>query len=371
MFYGYEWLAVFLCSLAGCVGLVVTKNTHLSLSARGHAGETVQSAHANPTPRIGGIAIGAALVVSLYFAPKPLMGNYLLFVLSITPVFLAGLADDFGYTIRPAWRLAAAALSNIVAIVMLQLWIPRVDIPFLDELVAYAPFGIVLTVFAVSGICNAFNLIDGLNGLSTGTGAIVATGIASIAYIGGNPHIAQLSILLIAALAGFLVLNFPFGKLFLGDAGAYSLGHILGWFAILLVDRIPEVSAWAILLVFFWPVADTLFAMFRRISAGNKMGQPDRLHYHHLVMRALEILWLGRSRRHIANPLATIVLMPLIAAPALTGVLLWNQPLLGFVATLFFSFLFVASYFGLINVAKRYRSRFDHKTQQWAHVGGS
>tara|TARA_E500000305_G_C4018797_1_gene237403 strand:+ start:738 stop:1826 length:1089 start_codon:yes stop_codon:yes gene_type:complete len=360
MMIGYEGLVVFLCSLAGCAALYWTKNLHMGRSARGHSGAAVQSAHGNPTPRIGGVAIGGALLVSLFFAPTSMMDNYGPFVISLTPVFFAGLADDLGYDVPPWARLAAAALSSALAITFLQMWIPRVDVPYIDGLVAIAPVGICLTVFATSGVCNAFNLIDGLNGLSAGTGVMVAVGLAAIASAGGDSNFVQLSTLLGAALAGFLVFNFPFGKLFLGDAGAYSLGHILAWFAILIVYRLPEVSTWAVLLVFFWPVADTLFAIYRRLRVGARMDRPDRLHYHQFVMRALEIVCLGRGKRHIANPLATLVMMPLVAMPVVTGVVLWDQALLSFISVLVFSFLFVSSYMLGIRVAAAMRGRLRY-----------
>ena len=341
----YEALAVFLCSLAGCALLYWTKNFHLGRSARGHSGGAVQSAHKDPTPRIGGIAIGGALILSLFFVPPSMLDNYGPFVVSLTPVFLAGLADDLGYHVPPWMRLLAAALSSAVAAALLQIWIIRVDIPYVDMLVACAPVGIVLTLFATSGVCHAFNLIDGINGLSAGTGVMTALGIASIAHAAGDPNAVQMSILMVAAIAGFLIFNFPLGKLFLGDAGAYSLGHVLAWFAILIVYRLESVSTWAMLLVFFWPVADTLFAIYRRKIAGRDFDQPDRLHYHQFVMRGLEIEWLGRGRREIANPLATLVMMPLIACPIIAGVLLWNEPLMAFLSLLVFAFFFVATYY--------------------------
>ena len=361
MFEGFGGLIIFGFSVAGCALLVMTKGLHLGRSARGHSGSAVQSAHHDPTPRIGGVAIGAALVLSLFFAPKSMMDNYLPFVLSLAPVFVAGLADDLGYEVRPKWRLLAAALSSLLAVVMLEMWVTRVDIPFVDGIIAFAPVGIFLTIFATCGICNAFNLIDGLHGLSAGTGILIAAGLATIAYIAGDPNFVKLSVLLIAALAGFLVLNFPFGKLFLGDAGAYSLGHILAWFAILILDRLSGVTTWAILLVFFWPVADTLFAIYRRSRSGSKLGQADRLHYHQFVMRSLEVVWLGRERRQLANPLATLIMMPLIAMPIATGVYLWDRPLLSFIAVVVFALFFVGSYLAGIRLAPSCRRRFTSK----------
>ena len=356
----YDWLVVFLCAALSCGFLIVTKQWHMSRTARGHAGSAVQSAHKMPTPRIGGVAIGLALIASILFAPTSMLDNYVPFIVSLTPVFLAGLAEDFGYNVSPGKRLAAAAVSSVIAIALLGMWIDRTGIAYLDVIVSFAPVGIVLTVFATAGVCNAFNLIDGLNGLSAGTGVLVAAGIATIAYSGGDPNFAKLATLLIAALAGFLVFNFPLGRLFLGDAGAYSLGHILAWFAILLLDRISAASPWALLLVFFWPVADTLFAIARRKVKGRKFDQPDRLHFHQLVMRGLEIVWLGRGRRSISNPLATLVMMPFIAMPIVSGVVYWNRPIacIGFFVA--YSVLYVSAYYAGLAVIRRNRIKLGN-----------
>ncbi len=303
------------------------------------------------------MAIRAALVASLYLAPSSVLDHYAPFVISLLPVFVAGLLDDLGFDVLPKWRLGAAALSSFIAIALLQMWIPTVDAPFLDTLVEVAPVGILLTVFVTTGVCHAFNLIDGLNGLSSGTGALIAVGIAAIAFRAGNPNFVSFSMLFVAALAGFLLYNFPFGRLFLGDAGAYSLGHMLSWFAILLMNRLPDVTTWAVLLLFFWPVADTLFAIFRRSVRGKKFDQPDRLHFHQLVMRALEIMWLGPSRRRYSNPLATTLLMPLVASPIVCGVILWDKPMAGFLCVIAFSLLFVGSYVMILRLAVSCRKR--------------
>ena len=108
--------------------------------------------------------------------------------------------------------------------------------------------------------------------------------------------------MVIAAVLGFMILNFPFGKIFLGDAGAYVLGHLLVWTSILLIKYQPSVSPFAVLLVFFWPIADTGLAIWRRLKLGNPTDRPDRLHFHQLTMRYLEIRFFGRDRRNISNP---------------------------------------------------------------------
>ena len=91
----------------------------------------------------------------------------------------------------------------------------------------FAPFAIFFTIFATVGVVNAFNLIDGLNGLSSYVSISVATSLSIIAFQVGQLQFTIFLALLSAAVLGFFVLNFPLGKIFLGDGGAYTLGHLL------------------------------------------------------------------------------------------------------------------------------------------------
>ena len=202
---------------------------------------------------------------------------------------------------------------------------------------------------------NAFNLIDGLNGFSSYVSVSVAISLSIIAFQIANVQVAIFLALLIASVLGFMTLNFPFGKIFLGDGGAYVLGHLLVWSAILLINHSRELSAFAILLIFFWPVADTGLAIWRRWKLGNPAGRPDRLHFHQLAMRFLEIRFFGRDRRSLANPLATVALIPLISTPQVLGVLFWDNFVATVWCTLGVGLLFVATYLVGINIAKKSR----------------
>ena len=151
------------------------------------------------------------------------------------------------------------------------------------------------------------------------------------------------------------MLNFPLGKIFLGDGGAYALGHLLVWSGIVLINYESTVSAFAILLVFFWPVADTGLAIWRRWKLGNPTDRPDRLHFHQLAMRFLEIRFFGRDKREITNPVATLILLPLISAPQVLGVLFWNQFKASVISTVGMGLLFLTTYLVGIVIAKRGR----------------
>ena len=134
------------------------------------------------------------------------------------------------------------------------------------------------------------------------------------------------------------------GKIFLGDAGAYVLGHLLVWTAIMLVNFNSMISPFAILLIFFWPVADTALAIWRRWVKGSPADRADRLHFHQLAMRYLEIRFLGRKKRNISNPLATVILIPMISVPQIFGILFWDNLGATIWATIIMIILFISAY---------------------------
>ena len=98
-----------------------------------------------------------------------------------------------------------------------------------------------------------------------------------------------------------------------------------------------------------------LLAIYRRSRRNKDVSAPDRLHVHQMVMRALEICILGRNRRHIVNPLTTLVLLPFVIAPPIAGVLLWNQNQNAFLAVVAFGVLFFASYAAAPGLIRRFR----------------
>ena len=161
----------------------------------------------------------------------------------------------------PKARLIASIISSFLAILLFRVWLTSLGIPGIDILLMFTPFAILFSIFAAVGVVNAFNLIDGLNGLSSYISISVAFSLSIIAFKAGNNQISIFLVLIIASVLGFMVLNFPMGKIFLGDGGAYALGHLLVWSAIILINDAAEVSPFAILLIFFWPVADTGLAL--------------------------------------------------------------------------------------------------------------
>lgn len=361
-----SYATLFFVSFILCIIIILSSG--YGFSRRGEVDETaIQSAHSGFVPRVGGLAIYISILVlipllSFGFIPLSVVFDLdaeqlALLILSAAPVFSVGLAEDLGYEMSPKARLIASATSSFVAILLFKVWLVSLGIPGVDTLLMFAPVGILFTIFATVGVVNAFNLIDGLNGLSSYVTVSVAIALSIIAFESGDTQVSIFLVLVVAAVLGFMVLNFPMGKIFLGDGGAYAVGHLLVWSAIILINNAPDVSAFAILLVFFWPVADTGLAIWRRWRSGNPTDRPDRLHFHQLVMRFLEIRFFGRDRRKIANPLATLILIPLISVPQVLGVLFWYDYEMSVWSSLGAAVVFVITYSIGINMAKSARSK--------------
>jgi UDP-N-acetylmuramyl pentapeptide phosphotransferase/UDP-N-acetylglucosamine-1-phosphate transferase len=357
----FEWHEVLLTvsSYLMCWGIVFLAPRVPRLYGRRQSLRAVQTTHKQPTPRVGGLAIFSALALSVILAPSEIAKPYGLFILAAAIVFIVGLAEDLGFGVSPLKRLCAVCLASLVAIWLLGVWMPRADVPVLDAYMSHWIVGVPITLLVTAGIANGFNLIDGVNGLASMTGMVASVALGLIAEQAGYTAMVHLSMFLAAAILGFFLVNYPNGLIFLGDAGAYTIGFVLSWFGIAVLLNAPEASPWAILLTMFWPVADTLLAIYRRTRRNVATMAPDRLHVHQLVMRALEIYVFGRDRRSIANPLSTLLLAPFVIAPPIAGVMFWNQPIMAFLSVLGFAALFFLSYvvaFSLMRASTRKRS---------------
>ncbi len=204
------------------------------------------------------------------------------------PAFVAGLAEDLTKTQSPRRRLFFTVVSAGLAAWGLGAIIHRTDIPGIDWLVTFSIPAVLLTLFAVAGVANSINIIDGFNGLASMCVVLMLTAIAYVAFQ-AHDHVVALSALAgLGAVMGFFVWNFPAGLIFLGDGGAYFLGFYVAELAVLLVHRNPEVSPLCPLLMCIYPIFETVFSMYRRkFIRGRPVGMPDGVHLHSLVYRRL------------------------------------------------------------------------------------
>lgn len=265
-----------------------------------------QKFHATPTPRIGGLAVmtglfvsGASLLALDQSAPGEQFG-YLL--LASLPAFLGGITEDVTKTVSVAARLMLTMLAAAIGVSLLGAVIPHLDVPGLDSLLRWSPFAIAFTAFAVGGVANSINIIDGYNGLAAGHAVIVLAAMAWVSAMVGDSFLLISALAMFGALLGFLVWNYPRGKMFLGDGGAYLLGFWLGELSVLLVVRHPEVSPWFPLLLLVYPIFETVFSIYRRkVVQDVSPGQPDNLHLHQLIYTRLT-----RTQTDVSDPVKMI-----------------------------------------------------------------
>ena len=286
------------------VTLIIIR-VHLARShARGHfamgrRAEFVRESGDHGLRRAGGIGVAAGLLVSLLarllddapVAPEiTRMG--LMLLAGATPVFAAGLIEDFTQRLGIVVRLAAALISAALAGWLLGAWVVRVDVPVLDAVIAIPVVSVMFTCLLVAGLTNAFNIIDGFNGLAGGVASLILLGIAYVAYKVGDALVFAAALTAVGAIIGFLLLNFPRGLVYLGDSGAYLLGFWIAVLLVLLVKRNPEVSAWFPVLLCSYPVCELLFSIYRRVVVRRAHpGLPDLAHLHHLIYKRL-VRWL-------------------------------------------------------------------------------
>lgn len=325
--------------LAQAMVLSAHKHGHLTMDQPGG----VQKFHSTPTPRVGGIGIYIGLAAAWVLLPGPVEGRILSAVmLAGMPALLAGLAEDVTKRVSVRTRLLVTMGSGALAAVLTGIGLTRVDIPAADMLLAIWPLAVLFTAFAVGGVANAFNIIDGFHGLSSGTLIISSLALAFIAQSVGDAPLAIVALALAAAVGGFWLVNFPWGKLFLGDGGAYFSGFALAWLSVELLARNPEVSPWASVLLCGYPTIEVVYSIFRRRRQRQSPGQADRHHLHSLVATLVVQPRLRHLHANLRNAAVSMVMWICAVVPVVPAMLFPTKGdlLLGVLAGCFVAYHF-------------------------------
>ena len=305
----------------------------------------IQNVHSGSVPRVGGFAILLSIVVATFLLTQPDSQLVFLLLLAVLPTWLFGIAEDITKTISTTVRLLATMLSGLLAWWLTGYSIKTVDLPWVDAMLAFTTVSVIFTIFAVGGVAHAVNLIDGFNGLASGTVLICLTALGWIAAELNHTETLHLVLVLIAVVMGFFILNYPFGKLFLGDGGAYTLGFFLAWISVMLVsDSDGLVSPWAPFLICAYPILETLFSILRRVLSNRRIDHPDRTHLHSLVYRRLIPRLFPNTSKTTRNALTSPFLWLFAAGPALAGIFLYGNTWACISAIAVTAFIYVALY---------------------------
>ena len=315
--------------MAGSIALLValllvhTQHWHGHLSM--DSDEGVQKFHTSPTPRVGGIAIAMGVVAGYLFASTASQALLGPLILAGIPAFAFGLLEDVTKRVSVRTRLLATMGCGVLGWAITGYSITGADLPGLDWLLGFTAFSVLFTAFAVGGIANAINIVDGFNGLAAGTVIIILTAFGVMTTALGDHDLALVCLILGCAVLGFLLVNWPLGKIFLGDGGAYFVGFALAWLAVLILHRHAEVSAWAPMLVCGFPILEVLFSIVRRRRRNLSPGDPDRLHLHSLVKRRVARALLPDSSNLIRNSVTGAIMWVAALVPAAIAVTWHNH----------------------------------------------
>lgn len=329
-------------TLVVCLLLVLTKHWHGRLTMDSMSG--VQKFHTEPTPRVGGIPIIIGMVVAWFLAPPTVAKILGQMLLAGLPAFAFGLAEDLTKRVGVRERLWATIGSGALACYMYGSGLNRLDVWGLDAMMAFWPISFAFTAFAVGGVANAINIIDGFNGLAGGAILISLSALGVIAYSAGDSDLAKLCLILGGVTAGFLVVNFPLGKIFLGDGGAYLMGFMLAWTAVLLLVRNPGVSVWAPLLACGYPVMEVGFSVWRRKLHDLHPGSPDRLHFHSLLKVRIIMRHFHHWRPAYRNAMVSPIMWLFAMVPAALGVLFYRSTAWAIASVIFSAVLYYLLY---------------------------
>ena len=308
----------------------------------------VQKFHSHWVPRLGGVPIFVGIVSSLLalaWITKSELNTSLAFIVCLLPAFGIGLIEDITRRAGVGVRLVFTMISAALGWWLLDGQLARLDIPYVDSFLgAYSLAAFVLTLIAAAGIAHAVNIIDGYNGLSGFFVTVVFLSLAWVANSVGDTFVCRVAVVSAASTIGFLCWNFPNGRIFMGDAGAYLLGFIIALLSIMLVVRHPDVSPWFPMLLVMHPVWETLFSMYRRSRYGlSEMGRPDALHLHSLIFRRV-VKHYGVSRtcqyRVRRNATTSVYLWMAAILCAIPAVIFWDESglLMMFCAVFAFSY---------------------------------
>ena len=281
-----------------------------------------QKVHTHEVSRSGGLSY--LLLGFIYFI---LPEVNLQMVVYLYLILLLGLMEDIFKNIKPSLRFILILMLSFICIVHIGYYINEFEIHFIDIFFKQNIFlSIFFTTIALSVAINAYNLIDGFNGLLLGVTIIGVIGLIIISNKVGMNDNAYFLIFFLINIISLLIFNFPSGKIFMGDGGAYSTGYLVGIYSIILFNT-SEISAWFFAILLCYPMMELIVSFSRRILIKKKHAfSSDLNHLHSLIY-----LYFKRNSNVIinnyANPLTSIIIWIFYSIQLLPLFFIYNNTL--------------------------------------------
>ena len=259
--------------------------------------------HRTAIPRLGGLALYFSCLTALSLLPfldnlltqtlSGLRSEFIMIFVPATLVLMLGAYDD----LRGTNAIVKFAGLGVIATIFYALGgrIDALSIPLVGSVDLPPLLSFIFTVVWLVGITNAFNLIDGLDGLASGAALFSSLVILGVSVSQERTLMIVIALVLCGAVAGFLRYNFNPASIFLGDSGALFIGFLLAAMSVLGTQKASTaVAIFVPILAFGFPVVDTTMAMARRFVSGKPVFEGDNEHIHHMLLAR------GWSQRRVA-----------------------------------------------------------------------
>ena len=299
-----------------------------------------QRVHEGEIPRLGGLIIFLFLALFSFFLSNLIFAKNLQTTLvCILPMMLVTVKEDLTHNVDYKVRFLGLALSAAALIMYVVISLPVVDhIIVISDLFHNPVFSSAFFILCLVALANGFNFIDGMNGLLGFylLGALMCCMQLSFSVQDTFPAKPILLYALLTIL--FLLVNYPWGKLFIGDTGAYLMALLIGVWVIDFFGTYESISSWNAGLIFFYPIAEVIYSVTRKLYQKKSPFQPDREHLH---LKVFDILNTTMNKPRLANNLTTVFLAIFWLAPPL--ILPWvydSQPMIA-TALVILSFTYI------------------------------
>ena len=308
----------------------------------------IQRVHQSEVPRVGGLFIYIFLwfIWFFFFVENKFIFNVLV---SSIPFFIISIKEDIFHNTEPNSRLFFMTISCFIFFYINPIDFPIVNIPIIGEFISFKTINLLFFTFSILVLMNGMNLIDGMNGLFSFTPLIQLLTLLYLSFIYEDNEILNLTIIFILPLIVFVIFNFPIGKIFVGDFGAYFYGFLNSILTIYFFGKHSDLLSWLAILILFYPCMELLFSFTRKIIQNKSPLEPDNQHLHTLINKKLK----KHLNINFANSCTTLILSIFWLAP-LFFILNCRVNLINvLICIVITSILYILIYLVLLSIDKR------------------
>ena len=310
----------------------------------------IQRIHIKETPRLGGLIIVFSVwSYSLFTSISEIKTILHLMLISLLPCLLVAFREDLFHDMKPRIRLISLLISALFFLILYKGPFPLIELPYIGEITLPPLALLVLYSFAMLGIANGMNLIDGVNALSASTALSILGSILFLAHHEKDSVMLAVTFIIMLNCFIFLLFNYPWGRIFLGDLGAYSLGMISSMLIIIFYARHPNLPSLGAVLILIYPATEVIFSLVRRLLNGTSPYRPDKEHMH---LKIFQFFRAESTFKRVANTIVTPLLSIFWLFPLIVMPWVYQKPAYIIIASLFFVMAYLYIYKKLNNLGK-------------------